>query len=282
MSYLLTNHLEVSTFPFDPDFYDKLFNQTFIAEAQAEFDANRTGFNTIASGNCGSWLSLPVIAPSAWKSIATRYEAQDPAAYLPSGTDKTVIAGYRAQKQALANGMRSKDSATYNFFLRGGYEEGSIVYLHPASRGTVHINPADPFFSPPNVDYRALSNPIDLEVLVEFTRFTRKYFTETRLKNLDPVEISPGADVKTPKQIEAWLRSGMIPSSFHPIGTAAMMPQKLGGVVDEKLLVYGVKGLSIVDASIIPDLPGSYTQQTVYAVAEKVSLSLEWALRMKC
>jgi choline dehydrogenase-like flavoprotein len=74
----------------------------------------------------------------------------------------------------------------------------------------------------------------------------------------------------------------MIPSSFHPIGTAAMMPQKLGGVVDENLLVYGVKGLSIVDASIMPDLPGSYTQQTVYAVAEKVSLSLEWALRMIC
>jgi len=63
----------------------------------------------------------------------------------------------------------------------------------------------------------------------------------------------------------------MIPSTFHPVGTAAMMPRELGGVVDEGLLVYGVKGLSVVDASVQPDLPRAYTQQTVYAVAEKVS-----------
>lgn len=264
--------LQVTNWPFQPDFYDKLLNQTFIEEQQAEFDAHRTGYNTIASGNCGSWLSLPVIAPKAWKDIAQRFESQNPAAYLPAGTDKTVVAGYQAQKQALAKSMRSRDSATYNLFLRGGYDESSMVYLHPTSRGTVHINPADPFFSAPNVDYRALSNPTDLEVLVEFTRFTRKYFTETSLKQYNPVEIAPGADAQTPEQIAAWLREALNPSCFHPIGTAAMMPQKLGGVVDEKLQVYGVKGLSVVDASIMPDLPGSYTQQTVYAVAEKVSL----------
>jgi hypothetical protein len=255
-----------------------LFNITFITEAIAEFEANRTGPMSIASGNCGSWLSLQVIAPNAWKGIADRYESQDAAAYLPSGTDKAVIAGYHAQQKALAQSMRSKDSATYNFFLRGGYEEGSVVYLHPTSRGTVHVNHADPFFSPPEVDYRALSNPADLEVLLEFTPFTRRYFTETRLKALDPVELAPGADITTPAQIEAWLRGIMIPSSFHPIGTAAMMPKNLGGVVDEQLLVYDVKGLSVVDASIMPDLPGSYTQQTVYAVAEKVSRSF-WHVR---
>ncbi|KAK4151697.1 GMC oxidoreductase [Chaetomidium leptoderma] len=260
-----------TTFPFQPDFYDMLMNQTFIAEAQAQFEANRTGPMSIASGNCGSWLSLQVIAPKSWKDIAKRYEAQNPAAYLPSSTDKSVIAGYKAQQKALAKSMRSKDSASYNFFLRGGYEEGSVVYLHPTSRGTVHINPADPFFSPPEVDYRALSNPTDLEVLLEFTPFTRKYFYETRLKALDPVELSPGAEVTAPEDIAAWLRTVMIPSSFHPIGTAAMMPKHLGGVVDEKLLVYGVKGLSVIDASVMPDLPGSYTQQTVYAVAEKAA-----------
>jgi choline dehydrogenase-like flavoprotein len=257
-----------------------LTNQTFIAEAAAQFAANRTGPMSIASGNCGSWLSLQVIAPKSWKDIAARYESQDPAAYLPAGTDKAVVAGYKAQQKALAKSMRSKDSATYNFFLRGGYEEGSVVYLHPVSRGTVHINKADPFFSPPEVDYRALSNPTDLEVLLEFTPFTRKYFTETRLKTLDPVELQPGADVTAPAEIEAWLRGVMIPSSFHPIGTAAMMPKNLGGVVDEKLLVYGVKGLSVVDASVMPDLPGSYTQQTVYAIAEKVRISIRprWLL----
>lgn len=263
----------VTTFPFHPDFYDMILNQTYIAEAWAQFKKNRTGPLTVSSGYCGCWLPLQVIAPESWEDIVERYEFQDPAAYLPSNSDKAVIAGYRAQQKALAKSMRSKNSALYNLFLRGGYEDGSAVYLHPTSRGTVQIDRSDPFFSPPKVDYRALSNPTDLDVLLKFTPFTRKYFLETRLRTLNPIELRPGANVTAPADIEAWLRRAMIPSSFHPVGTAAMMPRHLGGVVDEDLLVYGVQGLSVVDASVIPDLPGSYTQQTVYAIAEKVRLT---------
>jgi choline dehydrogenase-like flavoprotein len=47
-----------------------------------------------------------------------------------------------------------------------------------------------------------------------------------------------------------------------------MMPRELGGVVDSELKVYGVEGLWVVDASIIPILPAAHTQATVYAVAE--------------
>ena len=260
-----------TNFPFHPDVNDMFENATYIAEAQAEFAANRTGALTIASGNCGSFLPMGVIAPDVFKDIARRYEAQDPAAYLPVGTDKTIVAGYQAQKKALAAAMRSEGSAFYNFFLRGGYNEGAVVYLHPLSRGTVHINKADPFFSQPLVDYRALSNPTDGEVLVEFTRFTRRYFQQTSLKKFNPAELTPGAHITSPADIIADLRTRMIPSTFHPIGTSAMLPRELGGVVDEKLQVYGVNGLSVVDASVFPDLPGAYTQQTTYAFAEKVS-----------
>lgn len=49
-----------------------------------------------------------------------------------------------------------------------------------------------------------------------------------------------------------------------------MLPRALGGVVGEDLAVYGVRGLRVVDASVIPTLPGANTCQTVYAVAEKV------------
>lgn len=52
-----------------------------------------------------------------------------------------------------------------------------------------------------------------------------------------------------------------------------MMKLELGGVVDPELKVYGVKGLRIVDASIMPMIIGSHTSSTVYAVAEKVSSS---------
>jgi len=184
-----------------------------------------------------------------------------------------VVAGYRAQKAALARAMRSRGSAFYNLFLRGGQLEGAIIFLHPLSRGTVTVDAADPYLAQPAVDYRALSNPADLEVLGEFTRFTRRYFTGTRLARFGAVEQPPYAGLTTDAQLAPALRANLNPSSFHPVGTAAMMPRDLGGVVDERLLVYGVQRLSVVDASVIPDLPGAYTQQPVYAIAEKVSFS---------
>lgn len=167
--------------------------------------------------------------------------------------------------------MRSHGAAFYNLFLRGAATESAFVFLHPLSRGTIEIDTADPFFKEPVVDYRALSNPADVDIQVEFIRFTRKYFLETSLVEFGPEERAPGANLTTFEALSAAIRAQVSPTTFHPVGTAAMLPRELGGVVDEKLLVYGVKGLSVVDASVQPDLPGAYTQQTVYAVAEKVS-----------
>ncbi|KZL76326.1 glucose oxidase [Colletotrichum tofieldiae] len=254
-----------------PDMTDLENNQTFIDLARAEFEANRTGPLTIGAGNVASFLPLPVIAPDSFEQITTAYESQDPAAYLPAGTDATVVAGYAVQQKALAAAMRSKGAAFYNLFIRGAPTESNFVLLHPLSRGTIEIDTSDPFFKDPVVDYRALSNPADIDIQVEFIRFTRKYFLETSLTEFAPVETVPGANVTSFEGLSAAVRAQVSPTTFHPVGTAAMLPRELGGVVDETLLVYGVKGLSVVDASIQPDLPGAYTQQTVYAVAEKAA-----------
>ena len=50
-----------------------------------------------------------------------------------------------------------------------------------------------------------------------------------------------------------------------------MMPLALGGVVSDQLLVYGTKGLSIVDASVIPLIPATHLQATMYAISEKAA-----------
>jgi choline dehydrogenase-like flavoprotein len=263
----------------------------FRDAAAAEFAASRSGWFsrevcpldvllltpsgplTIASGNAGCFLPLPVIAPDTFESIASRYEAQDPAAHLPANIDRTLVTGYAAQQKAMAAAMRSTNSAYYNLFLRGGTSEGAIVFLHPTSRGSVTIRPESPYFAEPDVDYRTLSNPADMDIHVEFTRFTRRYFAETRMKELGPEETRPGLNVTSLDDLKAAVRAAVSPSTFHPVGTAAMLPRELGGVVNEKLLVYGVKKLSVVDASVMPDLPGAYTQQPAFAIAEKVSLS---------
>ncbi|KAK9310885.1 GMC oxidoreductase-domain-containing protein [Lipomyces starkeyi] len=57
----------------------------------------------------------------------------------------------------------------------------------------------------------------------------------------------------------------------HPCGTGAMMSFDLGGVVDDRLRVYGVNGLRVVDASVFTMIPKGFIQSSVYAVAEKAA-----------
>ena len=197
---ILPNYKPVDNFTIHPDPIDLQNNQTFLSLAQAEFAQDRSGmliikFMTmyhenswcllilkvlvgplvIASGNAASFLPFPVIAPERYEDIVARLEAQDPGAFLPPGSHPTIIAGYAAQKASLAKTLRSYGSATFNLFLLGNQQDGGAhVLLHPLSRGTINIVPSDPYFTEPVIDYRALTNPTDLDILTEFVRFTRR------------------------------------------------------------------------------------------------------------
>ncbi|KAI0894461.1 putative GMC oxidoreductase [Annulohypoxylon nitens] len=262
MSIVLAN------FTTHPSPLDMFGNPNFTDWAQEVWRANKTGPYSMGIGNAAAWLSLPVISPR-FESIASKLENQDHAAQLPPDTDETVIAGYSAQMKNMAASIRSSNTAFYNHVLSGAGSSGSLIDLHPLSRGSVNINITDPFNSEPIVDYRALSNPVDIDVMVEFIRFTKRYFFETRLKELHPRQVQPPDYVNEPEDLAGFLAENLSPSEFHPSGTCAMMPRELGGVVDENLKVYGVKHLRVVDASIMPTLPGANTCQTVYAIAEK-------------
>ena len=246
-------------------------NRTFINWANQVWAANKTGPNSLATGNAAAWLPFPVIS-SRSAQIADSLASQNHSSALPAGTDPTVAAGYAAQMRSYAAALRNNNTAFYNNVIAGGSSNGIVIDLHPLSRGTVNIDTADPLGRVPLVDYRALTNPLDVAVMADILRYARRFHTENPLTSrFRATELSPGSSTTTDAQWAEYIAESLSPSEFHPAGTCAMMPRELGGVVDEKLKVYGTKGLRVVDASIMPTLPGANTCQTVYAIAEKVS-----------
>jgi choline dehydrogenase len=152
-----------------------------------------------------------------------------------------------------------------------GEASSSLLSMHVLSHGSITINISSPTSSP-IVDYRALSNPIDLDIMVLSIEFLRRYMSLPDFSSSIPLETNPGMNV-TGEALREWIRRNWIPSVYHPTGTAAKIPRERGGVVDEQLLVYGTEGLSVADASIMPFPPGANTQSTVYMIAEKVRCS---------
>lgn len=161
-------------------------------------------------------------------------------------------------------------------FVDGGRSVVNIL-MHPLSRGTVSITSSDPM-SHPAIDPRYFSHPYDGRALVESLRFNRKLLSSGPIQALGAVETLPGEQTTSDTDILNFIK-GVTSTEFHYAGTCAMLPRGLGGVVDPELKVYGIEGLRVVDASIMPLLPSAHTQATVYAIAEKVGYHLwHWPL----
>jgi len=139
--------------------------------------------------------------------------------------------------------------------------------MHPLSRGSVHINPADPL-GKPVIDPNYLSNEYDLKAAIAGIKKCRQIAQTKPLADVWVAEYEPGLDaVKTDEEWRAYVLANTL-SIYHPVGTCAMLPKAKGGVVDSKLKVYGTKNLRVVDASIIPVLISAHIQTAVYGIAE--------------
>ncbi|KAI9146980.1 putative GMC oxidoreductase [Paramyrothecium foliicola] len=139
--------------------------------------------------------------------------------------------------------------------------------MHPLSRGTVHINTTNPL-GKPIIDPRYLDNEHDIQAMVELAKLNRRIALSEPLRSAWVSEYEPGLEaVQTDAQWRDFVLNTTL-SIFHPIGTAAMLPKKDGGVVDPLLKVYGTSNLRIVDASIIPVQLSAHPQTAIYGIAE--------------
>lgn len=248
-------------------------NQTFYNASYAEYMANRTGPMTIAHTNNMVFQSLQDLTPE-YANIIDALEKQEAADFLPDAyaSNPDLMDGFLAQRAVLASHMALPNAGV----LEIPVSEPSSVTLaieKPLSRGTIAIrntNP-DPRDSPA-IDFGAMRNPLDVRVAVLAVRAARRYYaTPSMMLRLGPTELAPGPGAESDEEIEEAVRRMTSASLAHPSGTASLLPRELGGVVDPELRVYGVKGLRVVDASIIPLIPACHLQSTVYAIAEKAA-----------
>ena len=141
-----------------------------------------------------------------------------------------------------------------------------VALSHPFSKGSIHIQNKDPT-TQPEIDPQYLRSRVDFEILSVGLRVANDMFRTKPLADKIRSRIFPNADMdmQDPRQREEYLRAH-VGTSYHPCGTAA-----LGQVVDEQLKVFGVNGLRVVDASIIPEISSGNIVAPVYAIAEKAA-----------
>lgn len=247
-------------------------NTSFFNEAYDLYHQNHTGPLTKAQATYIAFPSLEMLTNTSG-TLVDALEAQDPTAYLPPvyASSPSLLAGFERQRTALAADLRAGSVAAAELPAAGGGVMANAI-MKPLSRGTVHLDPSDPY-GVPLVLHNALTNPFDRSVLLAAVRYTRRVYGSDAAAPLAPVEVVPGAGADTEDAVvESLLRAGLLNPTFaHPSCSCPMMPRELGGVVDPGLRVYGVEGLSVIDASILPVIPAAHLQATMYAVAEKAS-----------
>ncbi|TVY20823.1 Dehydrogenase xptC [Lachnellula arida] len=238
-------------------------NATFAAEAQAEYENDATGPLTTTGTSAMAFLPLSSYAKNSSSAILSAISAAPANVSLSTAAPPSVVQGHMAQRSLYSKFLAAQDAASMEYI----WSDPSllIALVKPLSRGSVTITTLDPFVQPA-VDWRALSDPADLQMLNAGIEFGRALYGTSALKVLEATEAMPGLATSA----ESYVRDTLA-TIYHPAGTCSMLPKDLGGVVDVDLKVYGVSNLRIVDASIMPVLPATHTSSTVYAVAEKVS-----------
>lgn len=156
-----------------------------------------------------------------------------------------------------------------NFPVHGGIEHapGITVYgqmLKLTSEGRIRITSADPQ-APLDIEPNWLSNEADQRTAVATLKLMRRYMAQPALKTYLGEELAPGPQRASDEDLLSYARRASL-CGTHAVATCRMGRDEQS-VVDERLRVRGVKGLRVVDCSVMPGLVSGNTNGPAMALA---------------
>ncbi|UZJ52398.1 hypothetical protein CBS101457_001718 [Exobasidium rhododendri] len=179
--------------------------------------------------------------------------------------DKWLSNKAPAMEQILIPGFLTSDGAPKD---GAGYLTSVVALQYPFSRGTVHIT-SDDIDAPPAIDPKYFSNNADLQIMALSLKHVVESVESGPLKDIVLDLHTPShSKYKTVKDYEEYIKD-FTGTTYHPVGTCSMMSQEKGGVVDNKLKVYGTSNIRVADASIIPVMPSGHILSACYVVGVK-------------
>jgi choline dehydrogenase len=140
--------------------------------------------------------------------------------------------------------------------------------IRPGSRGRISLRSSNPLDSP-LIEANYFSDRRDLEVMLEGVRLARRIASATAFDKYRGPEMLPGPEAQDESALRRHIER-YAATLYHPVGTCKMGSDAMA-VVDSDLRVRGLKGLRVVDASIMPVITGGNTNAPTIMIAEKAA-----------
>ncbi len=150
-------------------------------------------------------------------------------------------------------------------------DQGFILHqdlLRPTSRGELTLASANPR-DKVRLQFNYLSTEVDLRNAINGPKLSREVIAQKSFDDLRGREIFPGSDMQTDKDLEGFLRS-TAETDFHPVNTCRMGNDEMA-VVDGEMRVHGIKGLRVVDASVMPRVTSGNTNAPTQMIAARAA-----------
>ncbi|MCX7058938.1 MAG: GMC oxidoreductase, partial [Proteobacteria bacterium] len=143
-----------------------------------------------------------------------------------------------------------------------------VCGLQPKSRGRLSLASADPRAAP-RIHGNYLAESADAATLLAGVRLVRQILASGPFDRYRGAEVFPGPEANSPATLLEALRA-KAESVYHPVGSCRM-GRDMDAVVDPRLRVHGLEGLSVADASVMPVIPSGNTNAPTIMIAERAA-----------